>query len=84
MHASVVDLRYRMKDVIRALNRNESVTVLYHGKAKGTIHPLSAPTPKPVLGAVERHPFFGMTEAAEQPPVETVMEDLRGPRHDGL
>lgn len=39
MRASVVDLRYRMKDVLRALDRNEEVTVTYRGKVKGVIVP---------------------------------------------
>ena len=32
MKATIVDLRYRMKDVISALKRNEKVYILYHGK----------------------------------------------------
>ncbi len=27
-------LRYKMNDVVKALDRNEKVTVLYHGKIK--------------------------------------------------
>jgi len=37
MKANVVDLRYKMNDVLKALDRNEQVTVLYHGKVKGII-----------------------------------------------
>ena len=29
MKASIVDLRYRMKDVLRAIDRGETVTVTY-------------------------------------------------------
>ena len=32
MDASIVHLRYRMKDVLRAIDRGETVTVLYRGK----------------------------------------------------
>ena len=39
MKASVVDLRYKMKDVLKALDRNERVTVLYRGKVKGVLIP---------------------------------------------
>ena len=39
MKATIVDLRYRMKDVLRALDRREDVSILYHGKLKGTIRP---------------------------------------------
>ena len=41
MEASVVDLRYKMKDVLEALERRETVRILYHGKLKGTIIPAS-------------------------------------------
>ncbi len=39
MKATVVDLRYKINDVLKALARNEKVTVLYHGKVKGVIIP---------------------------------------------
>lgn len=32
MQASIVDLRYRMNDILKALARNEEVEILYHGK----------------------------------------------------
>ena len=35
MKASVVDLRYRINDILKAIDRNEEVTILYHGKIKG-------------------------------------------------
>lgn len=41
MKASIVDLRYKMNDVLKALDRNEQVTILYHGKIKGVIMPTS-------------------------------------------
>ena len=42
MKASVVDLRYKMNDILKALDRNETVSVLYHGKMKGVIIPDTA------------------------------------------
>ena len=41
MKATVVDLRYRMKEVLKALDRNEDVKILYHGKTKGVISALA-------------------------------------------
>jgi len=41
MKASIVDLRYRMKDVLGALDRGETVTVLYRGKPRAKIVPIS-------------------------------------------
>jgi hypothetical protein len=57
MKASMLDLRRRMKDVLRALERNESVTLLYRGRTKGIIMP--APHKKGVV-KVSEHPAFGM------------------------
>ena len=34
MKASIVDLRYKTRDILKTLDRNETVTVLYHGKVK--------------------------------------------------
>ena len=41
MKATVSDLRCKMGDVLRALHRRETVTILYHGKVKGTIVPVT-------------------------------------------
>ncbi len=77
MKASIVDLRYKTNDILKALDRNESVTVLYHGKIKGVIKPAREKT----VSKIKDHPFFGMTNDSE----ETVLEELanlRKPRHD--
>jgi antitoxin (DNA-binding transcriptional repressor) of toxin-antitoxin stability system len=77
MNASILDLRYKTSDILAALDKRESVTILYHGKPKGTIIPLDAPT----AGKVCEHEFFNMY-AAETETVDDVMERLRGGRHD--
>jgi prevent-host-death family protein len=41
MKATTLDLRYRTKDVLNAVERGETITVLYRGKAKARIVPLS-------------------------------------------
>ena len=77
MKASIVDLRYKTSDILKALDRNESVTVLYHGKVKGVISP-ARPKAKT---RVNEHAFFGMHQGRE----ETVLEELhnlRKSRHD--
>ncbi len=48
MRASVVDLRYKMNEVLKALDRREKVTLIGQGKVKGTTTP------------VADHPFFNM------------------------
>jgi antitoxin (DNA-binding transcriptional repressor) of toxin-antitoxin stability system len=40
MNATIVDLRYRMKEVLRAIDRGETVTVLYRGKEKARLMPV--------------------------------------------
>lgn len=57
MEASIVDLRYRMKDVLRALDRGEPVTVLYRGKAKAKLVPIASEKPRMRM---EDHPACGM------------------------
>ena len=79
MNASIVDLRYRTKQVLDALERRESVSVLYHGKVKGTIVPASSQT----LRKVSATPFFGM-HTRDKRPVNKIMTALRGGRTRAL
>lgn len=81
MKASIVDLRYKMKEVLRALRRKESVHILYHGKTAGTILPPGSKK----MQKVAVHPFFGMSSGEEgQTTVEQEIERLRGKRHRDL
>ena len=77
MKASIVDLRYKTNDILKALDRNESVTVLYHGKVKGIIKPAREKSDL----KVKDHPFFGMCSEPEISVLEE-LESLRKPRHD--
>ena len=79
MDATILDLRYRMKDVLQALERRETVRILYHGKVKGTIIPADA---KPTR-SVKDHPLFG-SDRKNKKPVEEVMRELRRGRHHDL
>lgn len=62
MKATVIDLRYKMNDILKALDRRERVTLLYHGKIKGVI----VPTNEKKSMKVTDHPFFKMTEEEEK------------------
>lgn len=77
MNASILDLRYKTRDILKALENRESVVILYHGKPKGTIIPL----PGEKQASVCDHQFFGML-AREKVSVRGVMSRLRGKRHD--
>lgn len=76
MKASIVDLRYKMSEVLSALDRRERVSILYHGKVKGVIVPVEG---RPRVKA-SKHPFFGMA-SGEKKTVEEVMEKLREGRY---
>lgn len=76
MEASIVDLRYKSKEVLRALDRNEEVRVTYRGKVKGRIIPESC---RGTSMKVAEHPFFGMDTSEAS--VESIMDELRKPRY---
>ena len=62
MNASIVDLRYRMKDVLIAIDRGETVTVLYRGKAKAKLMPIPLSPEASGVGAprTQDQPLFGL------------------------
>jgi len=78
MNASVIDLRYKMNDVLKALDRNEDVTILYHGKVKGVI----TSRDKTVSNKVTEHVFFNMSNTKES--VDEQMTRLRGGRFNAF
>lgn len=80
MQASVVDLRYKTKKIIRALERSEKVSLLYRGRLKGVILPSREGSHAAVR--VAKHPFFGMDKA--RIPLRSVMRRLRGGRYGDL
>lgn len=74
MKATIVDLRYKMNSVLKALDRNESVTILYRGKVKGKIVPGTGGQKM----KAEDHPFVGSGQ--DERSVAEVMAELRQPR----
>jgi hypothetical protein len=58
-----------MNDVLKALERNEEVEILYHRKKIGVISPVKNASPK----RVQAHPFFGMNDCVS---VNKTMEQL--------
>ena len=67
MNATIVDLRYRMKDVLRAIDRGETVTVLYRGKEKARLMPLPAASSamSPSAPSIRNQPIFGLWKDRE-------------------
>jgi len=80
MKASIVDLRYKMKEILKALDKNETVTVFHRGILKGTLIPAKTEKKK----KIEDHPFFGMTADNIKKSVLEELDDLRKPRHNDL
>jgi prevent-host-death family protein len=85
MEASIVDLRYRMKDVLRAIDRGETVTVTYRGKPKARLVPAIPAGGRRTLVNPSDHPFVGMWKDREDmvDPVAYIRK-LRQPRYAHL
>ena len=59
MKASFLDLRRRSREILRALERNEAVTVLYRGRPKAIMQPLNGGGGGDQAKAAD-HPAFGL------------------------
>ena len=75
MNATVIDLRYKMSQVLSALENREIVNVLYHGKLKGVIMPV---TKNDMLA--QNHEYFGSNQNGLDS-VDDEMIRLRGGRY---
>ena len=83
MEASILDLRRRMRDVLRALDRNEPVTILYRGKKRAVLQ--SWRNAERRGGSVSDHAAFGMWKDREDlADVAAVVRDLRKGRGHAL
>jgi antitoxin (DNA-binding transcriptional repressor) of toxin-antitoxin stability system len=76
MKAGILDLRRRMAEVLRALDRNEPVTILYRGRVKAILLP--AGKDRKQLGPVSEHPAFGIWHDHEE--IKEVAAFVRGLR----
>ncbi len=81
MKATILDLRRRMRDVLLALDRSESVTIYYRGKEKAILTPSRQQTEK----SVEDHSAFGMwRDRSDMADVDATVRNLRKGRLDDL
>ena len=64
MNATIVDLRYNMKNVLRAIDRGETVTVLYRGKERARLTPVP-PAPLGSAPKTRDQPLFGLWKDRE-------------------
>jgi hypothetical protein len=78
MEASILDLRYKMHNVLKALGKRETVRILYHGRVKGEIVPFKS---KSGLKTKE-HPIFGILKGKHEKPENIVAKMRRSRYHD--
>jgi hypothetical protein len=84
MKASFVDLRKKSAEIIRALDRNEKITIFYRGRPKAIMQPIGGKQPGPVAKA-EEDPTFGMwADRDDLKDVATYVRKLRKGRYDAL
>ena len=82
MNATTLDLRYRTREVMKSIDRGESVVITFRGKPKGVISPYRETTTKDGASIMD-HPFIGMwTESGTT--VDDEMNRLRGGRCNDL
>lgn len=79
VNASVVDLRYKMREVLTAIERGEVVNVEYRHKRIARIIPEKTAAPKDLMN----HAFFG-SSADDHEPVYEHVRKLRKPRYIDL
>jgi len=77
METSLGELRYKIKEILQALERNEEITLLYRGRVRGVIMPAGN------RKKVAEHPFFGMKQDGSRP-VSEIMDELRGNRFNDI
>lgn len=77
MKASVMDLRYKTKEVLRALEANEEILVTHRGTTKAKIVPISGPTSGKSM--IANHPAVGMWKDVNES-VPGMITRIRSPR----
>lgn len=84
MRASFLDLRKRSGDILRALERNEPVTVLYRGRPKAIMQPIG-PAGERGLAKAAEHAAFGLwVDRDDIQDVPAHVRRLRKGRSDAL
>ncbi len=85
MKASVLDLRRRMPEVLKALDRNERVTILYRGRERAILVPAVAKGSDGAPVKVCHHHAFGMwADRNDLDDVTTHIRTMRQGRHHAL
>ena len=81
MKASILDLRRHMREVLKALDRNENVTLTYRGQEKATIVPKKAAREV----RMKNHPAFGLwKKRSDLEDVEAAVRKIRKGRMNAV
>ena len=84
MKASFVDLRKKSAEIIRALERNEKITLYYRGRPKAIMLPIGREHRRPVAKAQD-DPTFGMwADRDDMKDVAGYVRKLRKGRYSAL
>ena len=84
MRASFVDLRKKSSEIIRALHRNEQVTVLYRGKPTAIMRPIVGEGDQAKVKAAD-HAAFGLwADRDDMNEVAAHVRNLRKARFNDL
>ncbi len=75
MDVSFADLSKRSREIVRALESNERVTVLYRGRPKAILQPIAGQAEQPAVSAKD-HPAFGLWKDRDD--LKDVASHVRG------
>jgi len=85
MQATILDLRRRMPEVLRALDRHERVTILYRGKVRAVLVPADGrPRKKGKKHAASHHAFGMWADRTDLADVSSYVRTLRQGRMHAL
>jgi len=81
MKASILDFRRRMGQILKALDRNENVTITYRGHEKATIVPRKAGRKVDI----QNHAAFGLwAKRNDIQDVDTMVRNIRKGRMNAV
>jgi hypothetical protein len=84
MKASFVDLRKKSNEILRALDRNEPVTIFYRGRPKAIMRPVGRADDQKANQSKD-HPAFGLwADREEMEDVVAYVRQLRRGRFNDL
>ena len=84
MKASFLDLRKKTAEIIRALERNERVTVFYRGRARAVMEPLPQQECGSNASAIDHASFGVWRDRADLDDMAATLREMRKGRVGGL